>query len=320
DPVVVDAALSGARGSETAVLRTLLQAAEGTAPRDAAITMIAATIVRSGVDPEVQAVLAAVAEETRPEWQRSALMRGAEVALLGTPMPGTPGRRPAGTVAAGPVPCPTCPGGRAGPGGAYAFPRQQPAAAPYGGANGGEPAAFTPGNRTGPGVRLTQAPASFRQLAAGGGELAARATGVLARLDWPDKPGGAAPATPLTASERESFESGKEIYRNICQACHQPDGRGQDKVAPSLVGSALALGRADIPVRILLNGKEGPVGLMPGIGSVLTDEQIASVLTYVRRDWGQAGTPVDAAAVTAVRAVTTDRTRPWTNEELAAVK
>ena len=71
-------------------------------------------------------------------------------------------------------------------------------------------------------------------------------------------------------------------------------------------------------MRILLHGKEGPVGLMPPVGQIFTDEQIAAVLTYVRREWGQAGAPVDPAAVTAVRAATKDRTRPWTDAELSA--
>jgi len=40
------------------------------------------------------------------------------------------------------------------------------------------------------------------------------------------------------------------------------------------------------------------------------------VLTYVRREWGQAGTPVDAGTVKAVRALSIGRTRPWTDAEL----
>lgn len=43
---------------------------------------------------------------------------------------------------------------------------------------------------------------------------------------------------------------------------------------------------------------------MPPIGSTLDDEQIASVLTYIRREWGQTGDPVDAATVKATRAET----------------
>jgi mono/diheme cytochrome c family protein len=109
------------------------------------------------------------------------------------------------------------------------------------------------------------------------------------------------------------------VYQNICQACHQRDGRGQDRLAPSLIGSALTLAPPEIPVRILLNGKEGAIGLMPPVGSVLTDEQIANVLTYVRREWGQSGTPVNGATVQRVRELTRGRTRPWRDEELLAL-
>ncbi|MEP6915532.1 MAG: cytochrome c, partial [Acidobacteriota bacterium] len=130
------------------------------------------------------------------------------------------------------------------------------------------------------------------------------------------KPGAAAPVTPLSPDEQLRFNAGQEVYRNVCQPCHQPDGRGQDKIAATLVGSPLALGPAQVPARILLNGKEGPIGLMPPVGQVFTDDQIAAVLTYIRREWGQAGTPVDAATVKEVRATTAGRTRPWTNEEL----
>jgi mono/diheme cytochrome c family protein len=139
---------------------------------------------------------------------------------------------------------------------------------------------------------------------------------VLARIEWPGKAGAADPVTPLTAAEQQRFEEGREIYRNICQACHQPDGRGLARVAPSLVDSVLALAPAEVTARILLNGKQGSVGLMPPIGATLTNDQIASVLTYVRREWGQTGDPVDAATVETVRAQTATRTQPWTDDEL----
>ena len=57
---------------------------------------------------------------------------------------------------------------------------------------------------------------------------------------------------------------------------------------------------------------------MPPIGATLSDEELASVLTYVRRERGQAGAPVDPAAVKAIRTSTTGRARPWTNDELIA--
>ena len=146
--------------------------------------------------------------------------------------------------------------------------------------------------------------------------LGPRVARLLTRVTWPGKPGEPAPAAPLTAAERQHFEAGQEVYRNVCQACHQADGRGQDKLAPPLLGSAWALGRADIAAGILLHGKEGAIGLMPPIGASFTDAQVADVLTYVRRAWGQAGAPVDAATVASVRARTKDRTRPWTDADL----
>ena len=68
--------------------------------------------------------------------------------------------------------------------------------------------------------------------------------------------------------------------------------------------------------RILLAGKEGTIGLMPPLGGALTDEQIASVLTYVRREWGNTGAPVSVEDVREVRGLTKTRTRPWTDAEL----
>jgi mono/diheme cytochrome c family protein len=305
EPVVVDATLSGLRGAELSVLQKLLQAGAATTPqRDAAITMYAATVVRAGQDVVVQNLFGTIADDGRPDWQRAALLRGAEIALLGTTMPGNPAGR-SGPASPNP-PCPTCPGARGGPGGAYAFGGPTPAARGTGRGGGARA------------VRLTREPA-LTKVAASGGELATRAAAVLARVEWPGKPGAAAPVPALTPEEQQRFNAGQEVYRNVCQACHQADGRGMEKIAPSLVDSAFAIGPPEIPVRILLHGKEGTVGLMPPVGQIFTDDQIAAVLTYVRREWGLTGSPVDATTVRAVRSATAGRTRPWTNQELTAL-
>jgi mono/diheme cytochrome c family protein len=156
-------------------------------------------------------------------------------------------------------------------------------------------------------------------LAAADSDLSARATALLSRVTWPGKAGDADAPRALTAAQQQQFDRGREIYRNICAGCHQPDGRGLDRIAPSLVGSPFALALAGIPIRILMNGKEGATGLMPPVGGSLNDDQIASVLTYVRREWGHTADPVDAAAVTAVRGASAERTRPWTEAELNAL-
>jgi mono/diheme cytochrome c family protein len=85
----------------------------------------------------------------------------------------------------------------------------------------------------------------------------------------------------------------------------------------SLIDSPIALAPAGIALRVLLNGKEGAIGLMPPIGASLTDEQLASVLTYIRREWGQTGSPVTPAEAAAIRVETAGRPRPWTEAELA---
>ena len=149
-------------------------------------------------------------------------------------------------------------------------------------------------------VRVNSEPLELVSLAAGGDALSPRVATLLERVTWPGKPGRRSTDRTLTAEEQKRYDAGREVYRNICQACHQPDGRGQDRLAPSLVDSPLALAAADIPARILLNGKEGTFGLMPPIGSTLNDEQLASVLTYVRREWGQArhaGRSVDGKTI-----------------------
>ncbi len=314
DPVSVDAAVSGLRGSEIGVIEALMQGSAATPQRDTAITVLAATIVRGGQDAAVQSVFQWAAQAERPQWQRSALVRGAEVALLNEPMPGNPPPRmpaaPSGTPVAS-----ASRGSRAGPGGAPAFPSRGTGTAP----SAGEGAARGGGGRgRAPALKLTKEPALV-SLAERGEELSQRANALLTRMEWPGKPGLVAAAAPLTPAEQQRFAAGKQIYVNICQACHQANGRGQDKLAPSLIGSALTLGPAAVAVRIVLNGKEGPVGLMPPLGAAFDDEQVAAVLTYIRREWDQTGSPVDAATVKEIRALTAGRTRPWTAEELARI-
>jgi mono/diheme cytochrome c family protein len=311
DPVAVDAALSGVRGSEPAMLGRLLQSKAGdrAAPL---VTMIAATIVRGAQEEPIQQLFEWIADGQRPAWQRAALLHAAEVALLGAAMPGAAGAASAEATAAKPaLPCPTCPGGRAGPGGAYAYSKPEDF--------------FTSTGRV-PGVsirrvlKLQREPTALTGLAARGSANASDDTGgrvkaILARISWPSA-GSDLPAVALMPDEQRRFDAGREIYANLCQACHQPDGRGQERIAPSLIDSPLLLAAPEIGARVLLNGKEGPIGLMPPLGSTLSDEQVASVLTYARREWGQTAPPVDPAVVAAVRDLTRSRTRPWTHAEL----
>jgi mono/diheme cytochrome c family protein len=304
DPVVVDAVLSGVAGSESTILDLVLASGAETPSRAAAVTMLTATIVRGGDGPRIARTLALAAEDARPAWQRRAVLHGGEVALLGAVMPGGGGGRGARGQAAQST---EEVGARGGPGGAPAFPR-----AATGGRGRGAAAP--------PPVRLPSESALVALAAADTGEFGKRATALLARLTWPGKPGEAPAAAPLTAEEQQRFEAGRQVYQSLCAACHQPDGRGQEKLAPSLIGSPLAVGAPDIAARIVLGGKEGPTGLMPPLGSVLSDEQIAAALTYIRREWGHSATPIVPEVVKGVRAASAGRTRPWTAEELSQLQ
>jgi mono/diheme cytochrome c family protein len=53
---------------------------------------------------------------------------------------------------------------------------------------------------------------------------------------------------------------------------------------------------------------------------VLDDRQVASILTYARREWGHVADPIDPEDVARVRAQTKDRTDAWTEKELLKVK
>ncbi len=287
------------------MLQRLLQSTDPTPQRTAALTTLAATVIKGGQDQPVHELLQWVAPDARPAWQREALLAGIEATVLGGPLPGSPPPR-----APAPAAASSAPGGRGGPGGARAFPDALP------GSGGGR-------GRGGAMTALTREPRALAALAGAGGEAGTRAARILERMTWPGKPPvpGAAPAAaPLTAAQQDLIASGQTVYASLCIACHQEDGRGRERLAPTLIGSALTLAAPQIPIRILLNGKEGDVGLMPPLGTSLSDEQIAGVLSYIRRQWGNSAAAVDVETVQQVRALSASRTRPWTTQELLALE
>lgn len=148
-------------------------------------------------------------------------------------------------------------------------------------------------------------------------------------MSWPNKPGDKTPPLkPLTAVEQARFETGRQLFTAICAQCHQPSGLGMEGLAPPLVDSEWVLGPQQRVIRIVLNGVHGPIQVgkktveleMPGLGA-LDDDQIASVLTYIRREWGHEADPVDPQTVKQTRAETAKRGEvQWTMEELQKVK
>lgn len=138
------------------------------------------------------------------------------------------------------------------------------------------------------------------------------------RMDMQPPPGAAAAAPP----EVDLGAVGAQVFASRCAACHQPEGQGMARVAPPLAGSEWVLGDEERLIRVVVHGLTGPIevngqpfdGSMPAWGASLTDEEIAGVLTHLRRSWGNEAPAVSVAAVEAVRG--TERSTPWTAPEL----
>jgi len=144
------------------------------------------------------------------------------------------------------------------------------------------------------------------------------------QITWPGKPGAVeVKVVPLTPAEQVLFTKGKAIYAGLCGACHQPSGAGMPGLAPPLLNSEWALGPAERMIRIVIGGLTGPIEVagtkwqleMPAL-PILTDEDLAATLTYIRREWEHTASAVAPSEVAAVRAATKGRTKPWTAAEL----
>ena len=114
-----------------------------------------------------------------------------------------------------------------------------------------------------------------------------------------------------------SYERGREAFLIHCAPCHQTDGSGMARLAAPLRNSKWVLGREDLLARIVLNGLKGEL-LMPPMGT-LDDQQLASILTYIRRAWGHEAEPVSRETIERVRAASQGRQAPWTLNELSAI-
>lgn len=130
------------------------------------------------------------------------------------------------------------------------------------------------------------------------------------------------------AASEEQLAEGKKNYMLICVACHQPTGMGLPPVFPPITKSPYVSGSPERFAAMILKGNAGPMtvdgkpynNIMPGQEAMLTDEKIASVMTFVRANFGNTGGPVTPEVVAAARKKFVDRKTPWTQAELDAWK
>lgn len=115
------------------------------------------------------------------------------------------------------------------------------------------------------------------------------------------------PAAPTTVVGADT--PGGKIYAQVCAACHMPNGSGVPGMQPALIGNAIVAGDPARLIRTILQGpaavlpadrEKFPV-VMPPFGPALKDSDIASVVTYLRRNFapGTTGevTPEQVAAL-----------------------
>jgi mono/diheme cytochrome c family protein len=98
---------------------------------------------------------------------------------------------------------------------------------------------------------------------------------------------------------RLATTDGKVIYEHVCQSCHMADGKGAKlgpAAYPALGGNAKLVAKM-YPAMMVVNG----LGAMPAFGSMMSDEQVATVVNYVRGNFGNAYTdavlPAEVAGV-----------------------
>lgn len=90
---------------------------------------------------------------------------------------------------------------------------------------------------------------------------------------------------------------GEKVYAANCVACHQGSGKGVVGAFPALDGSKIVLGPKADQIQILLKGKQGTA--MAAFGGQLNDVEIASVISFTRASWTNAGKGQDPVVLPA---------------------
>lgn len=290
------AAISGLKGRELEFMKRLIElpAWKTESPgKTNLLSLLARCLTEERKTDRVKALLDVAIKTAGEDWQRLAILNGA-VGIIPVP------EAPAGSIAA----------------------EQAKIGAKPQGSNG-----------LGRGFKPITVPSEPAQLAALA-KLPSPAVQALAKKEsdlfvWTGKPGYVPPPKipDLTPEQVEFVAAGKQLYVAICAACHQPAGQGQEGLAPPIANSEWATGPDGRLIRIVLQGVGGPMTVngkeynldMPGLGAAFTDEQIAQILSYIRRDLGNLAPVVETATVSKVRDSTKDRGASWTAEELERI-
>ena len=124
----------------------------------------------------------------------------------------------------------------------------------------------------------------------------------------------APPVDPGPPLGEQVLAEGRRLYAARCADCHGAEGQGKSPAYPPLAGNrAVTMTPAVNAIRMTINGgfppgtrgNPRPYG-MPPFGHELDDAQVAAVLSWIRRSWGNAAPAVTSAEVNRHRAPPVD--------------
>jgi mono/diheme cytochrome c family protein/glucose/arabinose dehydrogenase len=143
------------------------------------------------------------------------------------------------------------------------------------------------------------------------------------------KPAATAANTPSGGVAASTIAAGKAIYMRdgYCNTCHQPDGKGLEAAGfPPLAASKWVTGSEERLIKLVIKGIYGPIEVngkkypgqvpMTPYGGMLNDQEMATLLTYVRNAFGNKAPAVSAEKVKQVRAAIKDKSGFYTPDEL----
>ncbi len=128
--------------------------------------------------------------------------------------------------------------------------------------------------------------------------------------------------------EIPQLSPGHSLYLTHCAACHQPDGQGLPGAYPPVIQTRRILGSAEPLTALILHGVTGELNVlgetyhseMPAMGELLSDGEIAEILTFIRGSWGNEADAVSEEEVAEIRRRHSSRRAPWTDSDLRSLE
>ena len=122
------------------------------------------------------------------------------------------------------------------------------------------------------------------------------------------------------------YKNGEKLFagKAACFGCHGAQGQGIDNMGPPLAKSEWVNGSPERLAKIMLHGMSGPITvnkkkytpvmIMPGLGAnpSINDDELASIATFIRNNWGNKAPGIKADLFKQVRSATSGQALPFT--------